>query len=194
MDLQKYEIGRLKSDLAKFGCVFNEPVIVKIQNPKQKAEFILTQYLGKFQQLPEYELIYRWLESNNGRGLLMCGSCGRGKSLFGRIVIPSLLLRDMNLCCNIVNATDIGSRIKELIQKRIIYIDDIGRENESVEYGNRFDALPYLIDIAEQTGKLLIISTNLTSAEIKERYGERTLDRLKAIMSVVSFRGGSLRK
>lgn len=194
MDSQKYNIVGLKNDLSKFGCVFNNPVVVKIENPKEKAEYILSQYLGKFEQLPEYELIYKWLEDNKGRGLLMCGSCGRGKSLFGRIVIPSLLLRDMNLCCNVVNATEIATKIKEISQKRIIYIDDIGRESESVEYGNRLDAMPYLVDLAEQTSKMLIISTNLTAVEIKERYGERTLDRLKAIMSVVSFKGESMRK
>lgn len=79
-------------------------------------------------------------------------------------------------------------------QKHIIYIDDIGTESLSVKYGEKRMTFPELVDEAEKKGKLLIITTNLSLSEIKEKYGERTLDRLRAITTPIVFKGESLRK
>ena len=197
MDLKvsnTYEINRLKTDLAKFGGVFQDQVFFRIENPREKAEFILKQLIGqRYVHLPEYDAIYKWLTNNNGRGVLMSGNCGRGKSMFGRIVIPALLLRESNLCCNVVNSIDLGLK-KEIINKKIISVDDVGREREYADYGTKMDLFPCLVDRAEQEGKLLIISTNLSLKELKERYGDRIVDRLKALTYVVEFKGESMRK
>ena len=79
-------------------------------------------------------------------------------------------------------------------QKHIIYIDDIGTENLSVKYGEKRLVFPELVDEAEKKGKLLIITTNLSLSELSEKYGERTIDRLRAITTSVLFKGESLRK
>ena len=42
-------------------------------------------------------------------------------------------------------------------------------------------------------GKLLILTTNLSIDELREKYGERTVDRLRAITKTVLFTGESLR-
>ena len=191
-DLSVYEIQSLITDLSKYNNVITAPIFIRIKNAKEKAEYILSQYID-FKPLPEYEAIYSWLSDNRGRGLLMCGNCGRGKSLFGRLVIPAILLREEHLICNVVNSVDLGKK-KEIFEKKIIYVDDIGRENESFEYGNKIDAVSYLIDKAEESKKLLILSTNLTLQELRDRYGDRIIDRLKAITYVVAFKGESMRK
>ena len=79
-------------------------------------------------------------------------------------------------------------------QKHIIYVDDIGTENLSVKYGEKRLAFAELADEAEKKGKLLILTTNLTIDELREKYGERTIDRLRAITKTVLFSGESLRK
>ena len=75
-----------------------------------------------------------------------------------------------------------------------IYIDDIGTEEVSKVYGNVRCTFSELCDAAEQKGKLFIITTNLTANELEAKYGERTIDRLKAITKFVPFTGKSLRK
>lgn len=84
--------------------------------------------------------------------------------------------------------------IDDVMKKHIVYIDDIGTEGVSVRYGERRMAFPELVDDAEKKGKLLIVTSNLTTDELKEKYGERTLDRLKAISKLVLFKGKSLRR
>lgn len=51
-----------------------------------------------------------------------------------------------------------------------------------------------LVDYAEKNGIMLIITTNLTWKELTEKYGERTTDRLKALVTPIGFKGKSLRK
>lgn len=72
--------------------------------------------------------------------------------------------------------------------------DDIGTENLSVKYGEKRLSFAELADEAEKKGKLLILTTNLSIDELREKYGERTIDRLRAITRTVLFSGESLRK
>ena len=39
---------------------------------------------------PEYEEVAEWLTDNKGRGLWLCGECGRGKTLRGAMILPVL--------------------------------------------------------------------------------------------------------
>ena len=87
-----------------------------------------------------------------------------------------------------------NAKLDEVKQKHIIYIDDVGTENLSVKYGDKRLAFAELADEAEKKGKLLILTTNLTIDELREKYGERTIDRLRAITKTVLFSGVSLRK
>ena len=64
-------------------------------------------------------------------------------------------------------------------------MDDIGTENLSVKYGEKRLAFAELTDEAEKKGKLLILTTNLSIDELREKYGERTVDRLRAITKTV---------
>lgn len=64
----------------------------------------------------------------------------------------------------------------------------------SVKYGEKRLSFAELVDEAEKKGKLLIISTNLSLSELQQKYGERTVDRLRAITTPVVFKGDSLRK
>lgn len=180
------------------GIGFNlVPNLVKIQIPDAKNNLWkgIRHYTGDSAQWqPEYEDIAKWLSDNGGKGLLCIGNCGRGKTLICEKVIPILLSAFCRRIISCYDAQQMNADIDTVKQKHIICIDDIGTESLSVKYGEKRMAFPELVDEAEKKGKLLIITTNLSLSEIKEKYGERTLDRLRAITTPVVFKGESLRK
>ncbi|MBS5875585.1 MAG: hypothetical protein KIC78_05365 [Prevotella sp.] len=148
----------------------------------------------KGQWLPEYNEVVNWLTGNNGRGLLCFGNCGRGKTLICGKIIPLLLNHYCRKVVSCYDAQQMNANLDEVKKKHIIYVDDIGTENLSIKYGEKRLAFAELADEAEKKGKLLILTTNLTIDELKEKYGERTIDRLRAITKTILFSGASLRK
>ncbi len=141
-----------------------------------------------------YRPVVDWMTNNQGRGLLMIGNCGLGKSLIGKYILPYLIRVSCRKVVNVFSAQELNNKPDEILTYHIIYIDDIGTENISNIYGNKRIPFMELCDAAEQKGKLLICSTNLTLDELTEKYGERTIDRLRATTKVVPFVGRSLRK
>ena len=176
----------------------------------------------KAQWLPAYDQVAQWFADNRGRGLICTGTCGLGKSLICRDILPQLfkIHYGNKLETYTVSATDMPPRIDKLLDfcaySHIIVIDDLGTEPVEawIDYRKR-NPFCELVDKAERTGTMLIITTNLFTTiprlktdcaygkagdlvpslhpSIEERYGIRTLDRLRAITSVVLFQGKSLR-
>ena len=142
----------------------------------------------------EYNDVANWLTDNKGRGLLCIGNCGRGKTLLCGRIIPVLLNHYCHKIVSCYDAQQLNANLDAVKQKHIIYVDDIGTEFLSVKYGEKRLSFAELVDEAEKKGKLLIISTNLSLSELQQKYGERTVDRLRAITTPVVFKGGSLRK
>jgi len=169
-------------------------VMIKIPDARNEIWNGLKYYIKDAQWLPEYDEIANWCEDNQGRGLLLMGNCGLGKSLICGRILPVLL----NSCCHKViyqaNAQQLNTDIDSVLQKHIIYLDDIGTESMAVKFGEKRLAFAELVDEAEKKGKLLIITTNLSTDEISAKYGIRVLDRLHAITKSVLIVGKSLRK
>ena len=141
-----------------------------------------------------YRPIVEWMTDNKGKGLLITGGCGLGKTLIAKHILPLLIRDSCRRVINIFTAQELNTKIDEIVKLHTIYIDDIGTESVSKIYGNVRCTFSELCDAAEQSGKLLMITTNLTASELEEKYGERTLDRLRAITKFVAFSGKSLRK
>lgn len=146
-----------------------------------------------FQKLPEYDKVAEWLQNNDGRGLFMYGNCGRGKSLLSRFVLPAIILKYCRKIVAVYDMNEVNANIDEVLKKKIISLDDIGTESESVKFGERRMAFSEIMDAAEKHGKLLILTTNLTQEEIRSRYGDRVLDRIISTTKRVAFNGKSLR-
>lgn len=145
---------------------------------------------------PEYEEVAEWLTDNKGRGLWLCGECGRGKTLIGAKILPVLFnfYHFPRKIITLYDAKDMNNVYNDIVKKHIIYIDDVGKESVEVNYGNRNLRFPDIVDEAEKKGKLLMFSTNLSQEKMVEKYGVRTVDRLRAITKKIVFRGKSLRK
>lgn len=160
----------------------------------QAFRFFASQEGVRAEWLPEYEQIAAWLTNNEGRGLFMFGNCGRGKSLLGRYVLPAILLQYMRKVVSVYDMLDLNRDIDGALRKHIISLDDVGTEELSVKFGEKRQAFAEVMDAAEKYGKLLIISTNLSLEDLRQRYGDRVIDRIRRTTRRVAFNGKSLRK
>jgi DNA replication protein DnaC len=61
------------------------------------------------------------------------------------------------------------------------------------DFGEKIEPFNEILNEAEQKLNILIISSNLTGEQFLERYGDRTMDRLKRLCKIISFKGNSLR-
>lgn len=149
---------------------------------------------GKAAWLPCYDEIAAWLTDNHGRGLLLTGGYGLGKTVIGMRILPILLNTFCRKIVSVYTAQQLNTSIDDALGKHIVYVDDIGTEGISNSYGNRRIPFTELCDMAEMNGKLLMVSTNMPMQKLTERYGERAMDRLRGLTMPVVFKGKSLRR
>lgn len=170
----------------------------QIPNARKRLEDGLHYYLGdRAQWLPVYDKVANWLTDNKGRGLLCVGASGLGKTLICTKILPVILGHNVTS----VTAMEMNTRIDQLLNERVIVIDDLGKESVStVNYGNRRTPFFELCDAAERQGKLLVITTNLSTTpfpgypdSIQHRYGEPVLSRLQSTTCAVEFKGDGFR-
>lgn len=199
----------MRSNMKSFETIVKEMRSMQMPLPSDKIQLRLTdasQVLSdglayflalqgrEMQWLPEYDEVAAWLSANNGRGLFLYGNCGRGKSLLCRYVLPAILLGYYGRVTTIFDTYEMNSNIDFVLSKHIISIDDIGTEEVSNIYGNKRMAFAEVMDAAEKHNKLVMVSTNLSVGDIRKRYGDRVLDRIKSTTTRILFQGESLRK
>lgn len=166
------------------------------------AEIVLRKVLENFlalegrslKWLPEYDEVAQWLSGNRGRGLFLYGSCGRGKTLLCRYVLPAILLAYCRKVVTVFDMNEVNKNIDAVLAKHIVSLDDVGTETLSIQYGQRRMAFSEILDAAEKNNKLLIASSNLNVGEIVNHYDDRVLDRLKSTTVRILFEGNSLRE
>ena len=137
----------------------------------------------------EYDIVAKWLSNTKGKGLLLTGSCGLGKTLLLKYVIPTILLLTNSKVLTPYHAKDTldKAKAKEMLSKRFICIDDIGSETFLSDYGQRINVVHDIILSAEEDNKMLVVSTNLNSEQITTKYDIRAYDRLNKICIPVNF-------
>ena len=146
--------------------------------------------IDTYNHLPAYDEIIDWLSDTKGRGLMLMGECGLGKSTILNYVIPAIFRTKTNKLLTSTPAKELGEI--ERSDASFIIIDDLGTESIKNDYGTKIDAVADAISYAEDSSKTLLITTNLASKALKERYDERTLDRLRKC-KVVVIKGKSFR-
>ena len=144
-----------------------------------------------YEHLPTYDLIIDWLCDNKGRGLMLMGKCGLGKSTILNYVIPAIFRTKTNKVLRSIPAKEIGAIEKN--DSLFIIIDDLGTESIKNDYGTKIDGVSDAISYAEDASKTLLITTNLDGDALNLRYDKRTVDRLRKC-KVVVIKGKSFRK
>nr|DAL71775.1 MAG TPA: replicative helicase [Caudoviricetes sp.] len=148
-------------------------------------------------------------ESAGGKGLLLMGTTGTGKTFLLRALsrlfdIPFATARD------IADAVADERAYRELMRLNIprwseipkhwndLIIDDLGAECRSVTvYGRTYypgESMIFDRAIAFERGFKTHFSTNLTEAELKERYGDRCWSRMSMMCVPVTIVGPDRRQ
>lgn len=199
-ELKQSETSQFNDLVQHYASVFGnddlvkQPVHFRISNAKIDIKSGLRYYLGdRASWKQEYDEIALWMENNQGKGLLCVGGCGVGKTLICSKIIPIVLYKHFNFVLSRYSMQDLANNLDEALEKKMIVIDDVGTEYMSVKYGERRQPFAEIVDKAEKNASMLIITTNLTTEELQEKYGTRVIDRLKELTKQVTIHGESLR-
>lgn len=196
-------IGDIIKSYKKDGVVISpEYKYYKIENARDKINYYFQAFLAQenkvFRDHKEYDEVAEWLEDTKGKGLFLYGSCGTGKSMLARRVLPSIIYMETKgkNRFQIFDAFQMG--IKEEYDKMLYYhyivLDDIGNEGVLNQYNPNKKYLLPILDAVEKKGKIIIMTSNLCCAEdIIEKYDEPTYDRIKGVTKPILFDFESMR-
>lgn len=209
------DFSQVVNYLRQHGCdVGSERMNIQIANAEKRLRDGLHYFLGdKAQWLSAYDKVAAWLSDNKGRGLVLVGRSGTGKTVLCRQVLPVILGWQSIVQCSAVEMTahnGKSARIDELLKARCVIIDGLGSEDVEVShFGRHRRPFCELCEAAEQDGKLIIATTNCVSpmpmpdtwpwkrqfpTSFSERYGSDTFSRLRVITQSVVIEDSDLRK
>lgn len=158
----------------------------------------------------QLNLIANYLTGGSKKfGLMFCGLCGNGKTTWAKAL--QLLVSGLNLknpinslyyVFPLCNAKDLALRSKgnyndwrNVMRYQLMIVDDLGTEpREVMEFGNVYTPLIDLITTRYEEQLYTIFTTNLTPAQLEEKYGKRIVDRLNEMVEKVVFENESYRR
>ena len=113
-------------------------VYIRIPNAEEEIKRGLKYFIGdNAAWIDKYNEIVEWCEDNHGRGLLVMGNCGTGKTLICGKILPILINHYLRRVVYIADAKRLNKDIDIVLTQHQIYIDDIGIEDMSVNYGEK---------------------------------------------------------
>lgn len=140
-----------------------------------------------------------------GLGMLITGGVGNGKSYFSFSIANELLKKGVPVVCISING--LLERIREtyntmgkegewqvigiLKNAELLVIDDLGTEQNTEWSASKVFTI---IDNRYRNKLPTIITTNLGIDLLNDRYGERTVDRIIEMCTVIEHKGESLRQ
>jgi len=142
--------------------------------------------------------------------MLLYGTPGTGKTTFmksmwmtvGFLYRDEISKREMRI--KYIKASDLGALLKqdkdgykEVKGATCLFIDDLGFNGESElvnDYGVKARPIEDIIEHRYDRQLLTVCTTNLTSGEIRDKYGERIYSRICETFSMVGVAGQDFRK
>lgn len=157
----------------------------------------------------------KWLiDANASPGLMLCGLCGNGKTTLAKAIarlISFLSERELGYSnrkiMKLITAKDIcrlcaaSEKFKEqyddyndLFKEQMMIIDDLGEEpREVMVYGMIHTPIIDLISARYTKQLITIVTTNLETDDLQEKYGPRIYDRLQEMLTPIVFENDSYR-
>lgn len=150
----------------------------------------------------------KWLTGNHKPGLLLHGTVGNGKSTLAR-AIGSLIgvlyqssysgQRKTVWTVSALELADIAKNQPERFDKikkaELLAIDDVGTEPSVVKvWGNEISPFVDTIYYRYDRQLFTIMTSNLNTEELANKYGERIADRFTEMFDRIAFENQSYRK
>lgn len=156
------------------------------------------------------DFLSKWCEAYPNvtkKQIVLCGEVGVGKTFFTKCMAKSLIKKDFSVC--FVSAFEMNnimlkyhttfddsklSILIPLLESDILFIDDLGTEpiinNVTLNY------LFLVLSERERFNKPVIITTNLSPANLRDRYDERIFSRItnKQTSTMLKLEGDDLRQ
>ncbi|MBP2637767.1 MAG: replication protein DnaC [Firmicutes bacterium] len=139
----------------------------------------------------------------DGTGLILRGPCGTLKTSIAVAILQELIatnrrgffvgmpsLLDTIFTLTKKNTEEWVNFENKLRNTQLLVIDDLGAEYQNGWVLNKVDAI-----VSERYNRCraTIITTNMTSEQMKSTYAERVIDRLRSTCDILTFIGQSLR-
>lgn len=138
---------------------------------------------------------------NSGRGLLISGAAGVGKTALAKAMVMFFRHEHSFLYCKDPKHIGWMRRSREFYYHRDVILDDIGVEDIIHEYGNVIDVVGDFIQMYHLNGRgMFVATTNLHATRvdgvdgINEKYGGRVLSRLLEMCVVLKLSGQDKRE
>ncbi|MBS5527393.1 MAG: hypothetical protein KHX42_04465 [Prevotella sp.] len=156
----------------------------------------------------QIEQVADWLITGDKPFLILCGSCGNGKTSMMRAIarttgVMQLAItgRQQRVMLQEEQATEIARSIKydylgwkAMCTSPFLGIDDMGEEPAEVRsYGNYLRPITELLQYRYDKLLPTVITTNLTPRQITEKYGLRIAGRLTEVAKKIAFLNPSFR-
>ena len=157
------------------------------------------------EQLSAIRLIAKHLTATDRFGLALIGTVGNGKTTLVRAIQTVIDHLDIEnpysikpFALDIHTAVEL-TRLDDDTYRRccnttLLAIDDLGNEpTEVLSYGNTTYPIIELLTTRYDRQLYTIITTNLTPAQIRAKYGDRIADRLNEMCHTVTFTNPTFR-
>ena len=191
-------IKRIKDvicELERQGFKLKENENIVIDNAIEKIKIIGKILLEDFVMLDEYKQIADFFQNGTrGRSLALIGGCGTGKTFFLTKIMPVLLKYELNKQCTIIKATELADNLQWYMRQNYLVVDDVGTEEDAYNFGYKMHQFTEWVNSVEYRDCFTAISTNLNGEQIKQKYDQRTYDRIKGNFKVILFKNQSFRK
>ena len=142
--------------------------------------------------------------------MLLYGTPGTGKTTFMRSMFMTVgflyndEIKKREIRSRYIKASELGAMLKndkdgykELKSATCLFIDDLGFNGESEmvnDYGVKARPIEDILEYRYDRQLLTVCTTNLTSEEIRDKYGERIYSRICEAFSLVGVAGVDFRQ